>query len=151
MSSQTGEASIPLHETPLAGVTTVVDKKAPVLFGALTIALLVIVLLAGESGDTTFRLGNLHTDSYAEMLLSDALLDPLEESFAAGAPMCSDCAFESWCGADPVFHHATQGSYVGHKAWSAFHRRNKGIFTLLLSRYESDTRARELFRCWANR
>ena len=56
MSSQTGEASIPLEETPLAGVTTVVDKKAPVLFGALTIALLVIVLLAGESGDTTFRL-----------------------------------------------------------------------------------------------
>ena len=107
--------------------------------------------MLAEMGDTTFRLGNLHTDSYAEMLLSDALLDPLEESFAAGAPMCSDCAFESWCGADPVFHHATQGGHVGHKAWSAFHRRNKGIFTLLLSRYESDTRARELFRCWANR
>jgi general nucleoside transport system permease protein len=56
VSSQTGEASIPLDETPLAGVTTVVDKKAPVLFGALTIGLLLIVLLAGESGDTTFRL-----------------------------------------------------------------------------------------------
>lgn len=56
MSSQTGEASIPLEETPIAGVTTVVDKKAPVLFGALTLGLLLIVLLAGESGDTTFRL-----------------------------------------------------------------------------------------------
>jgi general nucleoside transport system permease protein len=56
VSTQTGEASIPLEETPLAGVTTVVDKKAPVLFGALTIGLLLIVLLAAESGDTTFRL-----------------------------------------------------------------------------------------------
>lgn len=56
MSTQTGEASVPLDETPLAGVTTVVDKKAPVLFGGLTIVLLLIVFLAGESGDTTFRL-----------------------------------------------------------------------------------------------
>ncbi len=56
MSSQTGEASIPIHETPLAGVTTVVDRKAPVLFGLLTVVLLLIVGLAGESGDTTFRL-----------------------------------------------------------------------------------------------
>ncbi|MGB0101802.1 MAG: ABC transporter permease, partial [Nocardioides sp.] len=56
MSSHTGEASVPVDETPLAGLTTVVDRKAPILFGALTLGLLLIVLLAGESGDTTFRL-----------------------------------------------------------------------------------------------
>ncbi|GAB3199327.1 ABC transporter permease [Nocardioides hungaricus] len=56
MSSQTGEASIPIHETPLAGVTAVVDRKAPVMLGVLTLGLLLVVLLAGESGDTTFRL-----------------------------------------------------------------------------------------------
>ena len=43
MSTHAGEASIPLEETPLAGVTTVVDRKAPVLFGALTVVLLLIV------------------------------------------------------------------------------------------------------------
>ena len=56
MSTQTGEASIPIHETPLAGVTTVVDRKAPVLFGVLTLGLLLIVALVPESGETTFRL-----------------------------------------------------------------------------------------------
>ncbi len=56
MSTHTGEASVPIDETPLAGVTTVVDRKTPVLFGALTIGLLLIVALAGQSGDTTFRL-----------------------------------------------------------------------------------------------
>ncbi len=56
MSTQTGETSVPLEKTPLAGVTTVVDKKGPVLFGVLTVALLLIVALAGESGETTFRL-----------------------------------------------------------------------------------------------
>jgi His-Xaa-Ser system radical SAM maturase HxsB len=106
--------------------------------------------MLAEMGDTTFKLGNLHENSYAEILLSDALLNPLDESFAFSAPMCTDCAFEPFCGADPVFHHTTQDSFVGHKAESAFCRRNMGVFNLLLERYESDTRAREVFRAWAN-
>lgn len=48
--------SIPLEETRLAGVTTVVDRKAPILLGVLTVALILVVALAPESGDTTFRL-----------------------------------------------------------------------------------------------
>jgi His-Xaa-Ser system radical SAM maturase HxsB len=107
--------------------------------------------MLAEMNDTTFLLGNVHADTYEEILLSDALLTPLEESFTGSVPMCSDCAFESWCGADPVFHHATQQDSVGHKAWSAFHRRNSGMFKLLLGRYESDARARQLFRAWASR
>ena len=105
--------------------------------------------MLAEMDDNTFRLGNLHSDSYDEMLLSEALLTPIEMSFTGSAPMCSDCAFEPWCGADPVFHHTTQGDPVGHKAWSAFCRRNMGVFKLLLDRYESDPRAREIFRSWA--
>ena len=76
-------------------------------------------------------------------MLSDALLDPLEESFALSAPMCSDCAFEPYCGADPVYHHATSGDFVGRKPVSAFCRRNMAIFKLLLERYEIDPYARE--------
>ncbi|MGD9960314.1 ABC transporter permease [Nocardioides sp.] len=45
-----------VEETRLAGVTTVIDKKAPVLFSVLTVGLLLIVALAAQSGDTTFRL-----------------------------------------------------------------------------------------------
>ncbi len=48
--------STTLEETRLAGVTTVVDRKAPILFGVLTVGLLLIVALAPQSGDTTFRL-----------------------------------------------------------------------------------------------
>lgn len=56
MSTTTSEASIPLDETPLAGVTTVIDKKTPVLLSVLTIVLLAIVAIWPEDGDTTFRL-----------------------------------------------------------------------------------------------
>jgi ABC-type uncharacterized transport system permease subunit len=50
------DVSLPIEETPLAGVTTVVDRKPPVLFGVFTVGLALILLLAGVSGDTTFRL-----------------------------------------------------------------------------------------------
>lgn len=107
--------------------------------------------MLAEMGDTTFRLGNVHTDSHSDVFLSDALLAPLEESFALSAPRCTDCAFEPFCGADPTFHHATQNDYVGHKATSAFCRRNMGVFKLLLDRYHGDPFARRLFQQWAGR
>jgi His-Xaa-Ser system radical SAM maturase HxsB len=105
--------------------------------------------MLAEMGDTTFRLGNLHRDSYEEIMLSEALLRPLDESFTQSAPMCQDCAFEPYCGADPTYHHATSGDYLGRKPTSGFHRRNKAIFELLLERYEDNPETRALFQTWA--
>ena len=56
MSTHAPDVSIPLEESRLAGVTTVVDRKAAVMFGLLTVGLLLIAALAAEPGDTTFRL-----------------------------------------------------------------------------------------------
>ncbi len=105
--------------------------------------------MLAEMGDRTFRLGNVNENSWEEIIFSDALLDPLEQSFAYSAPMCNDCAFESYCGADPVYHYATSGDFVGRKAESAFCRRNMGVFDLLLDRYENDSSAREIFLDWS--
>jgi uncharacterized protein len=105
--------------------------------------------MLAEMGDRTFRLGNVHDSSYADIMLSDGLLSPLMESIALSAPMCATCAFEPYCGADPVFHHATAGDFTGHKALSAFCQRNTGLFTLLLRRMRDDPYTRDLLRRWA--
>jgi His-Xaa-Ser system radical SAM maturase HxsB len=105
--------------------------------------------MLAEMGDNTFRLGNVHDTSYADLMLSDSLLRPLTESIALSAPMCVTCAFEPYCGADPVFHHATAGDFTGHKALSAFCRRNMGVFTLLLRKMRDDRYFRELMRRWS--
>ena len=55
--------------------------------------------MLAEMGDRTFRLGNVHGSSYADIMLSDNLLDPLTESITLSAPMCATCAFEPYCGA----------------------------------------------------
>jgi His-Xaa-Ser system radical SAM maturase HxsB len=107
--------------------------------------------MLAEMNDDTFRLGNVHADSYADIMLADALLQPLDESFAYSAPMCNDCAFEPYCGADPVYHYATTGDFVGRKPLSDFCKRNMTIFKLLLERYETDAGARAVFLEWAGR
>ncbi len=107
--------------------------------------------MLAEMGDMTFRMGNVHSNSFDELFLSDALLTPLEESFAASAPMCSECAFQSYCGADPVYHHATQGDFVGCKPLSGFCQKNMALFRMLIERMEQDPEARRIFRRWAAR
>lgn len=105
--------------------------------------------MLAEMGDRAFAIGNVHQNTYEEMYLSDALLDPLEESFAGSAPMCNECAFEPFCGSEPVYHYATQKDYVGHKPSSGFCQRNMAIFRHLIGLMQDDPATREIFRRWA--
>ncbi|MBS1843441.1 MAG: His-Xaa-Ser system radical SAM maturase HxsB [Actinobacteria bacterium] len=107
--------------------------------------------MLAEMGDETFRLGHLEVDTYESIMTSEALLAPLEESFALSAPMCSDCAFETYCGSDPVYHYATSGDFLGRKSESDFCRRNMAIFKHLIDLYENDEFARRTFLSWAGR
>jgi simple sugar transport system permease protein len=56
MSTQASTAEHPHDQEIHLRAVTVVDRKAPVAFSILTIGLALIVGLAGESGDTSFRL-----------------------------------------------------------------------------------------------
>lgn len=104
--------------------------------------------MLAEMGDTTFELGSVLTNSYEEIFLNSKLLDPIEDSFAYSVPMCNDCAFEPYCGADPVFHHAKYNDFVGRKPESEFCNRNMTIFKYLIERMESDSYVKALFRQW---
>jgi len=106
--------------------------------------------MLAEMGDESFRLGNVLTDSYESTMLSDRLLGPLEDSMTTSVPMCSECAFEPYCGADPVFHHAVYGDVVGRKPESAFCTRNMAIFRYLITKMRGDPWTKRLFLSWAN-
>jgi hypothetical protein len=76
--------------------------------------------MLAEMGDNTFELGRVDTDSYRSLVLSDKLVDLVASSLTQCAPECADCVFEPHCGADPVYHHATQRDSVGIKPLSEF-------------------------------
>ncbi|WHZ16623.1 MAG: Arylsulfatase regulator (Fe-S oxidoreductase) [Nitrospira sp.] len=107
--------------------------------------------MLAEMGDTTFRLGHVLKQSYEDIFGAPQLLEPLDASFAQSVPMCTDCAFEPYCGADPVFHHKTFGDFVGRKPESEFCSRNMTIFRFLIERMQSDVFVKRLFRQWATR
>lgn len=104
--------------------------------------------MLAEMGDSKFLLGNVLTNSYEELFLNDALLTPLEESFSYSVPMCNDCAFEDYCGADPVLHYGLHKDFIARKPESQFCNRNMSIFKYLISRMESDPFVKNLFMKW---
>ena len=107
--------------------------------------------MLAEIGDKKFMLGNVLTDSYEQIFIGDTLLETVEDSFTKSTPLCEECAFEDYCGADPVYHYATQGDIIGHKARSGFCSKNMSIFRFLLDLIDKDPETYKIFRRWALR
>jgi His-Xaa-Ser system radical SAM maturase HxsB len=104
--------------------------------------------MLAEMGDRTFELGDVLLDDYASLVLSDKLIDLIGNSLTQCAPQCASCAFEPHCGADPVYHHATQGDPVGIKPLSGFCGRQKGIMGLLIDLLEHSPEDAAILRRW---
>jgi His-Xaa-Ser system radical SAM maturase HxsB len=106
--------------------------------------------MLAEMEDKSFRLGNLQTDSYERVMGGDRLRAITEQSCSETLPGCSECAFMPFCGADPVFHWATQGDLVGHRPTSAFCQKNMGIIRHLFGLLrDGDEITRRLLTSWA--
>jgi uncharacterized protein len=108
--------------------------------------------MLAEMGDFTFRMGNLHTDSYESLFGGTLVRSLVAASCVEALPGCSECAFQTYCGADPVENHATQGSVFGHRPTSSFCNRNMGIIKHLLRLYHGDDPfIPSLFWSWVQR
>lgn len=68
--------------------------------------------MLAEQKDYTFKLGTLN-DSYDDLLFGDKAIEISEIWANESLAGCSECAFQQYCGADPVHNHATQGSMYG--------------------------------------
>jgi uncharacterized protein len=105
--------------------------------------------MLAEMGDRSFRLGNLSANTYEEMFGGPLLRSVTEASVVESIPQCAACAFQTYCGADPVENYATQGSMTGHRPSSAFCRRNmERMKHLLRTYYAADDFTRQLFWSW---
>ena len=106
--------------------------------------------MLAEMKDDSFRLGNVHHDSYRDIFGGPTLRALTEHSVAETLPGCADCAFVPYCGADPTFHWATQGDPIGHRPTSGFCSRNMGIIRLLFDLVRNgDEFTKQLLLSWA--
>ena len=105
--------------------------------------------MLAEMQDKTFRLGSVHANSYDELFRGDVLRSLVRASVNESLPGCSDCPYQLYCGADPVFHHATQGDPIGHRPTSEFCRKNMAIITELFRYIERGERdVMKIFWSW---
>ena len=100
-------------------------------------------------GDHTFELGDVSCDNYGSLILSHKLVALIAASLSQCAPECASCAFEPYCGSDPVYHHATQADPVGIKPLSEFCARQKAILGLLFDLLDGSPEDAAVLRRWA--
>jgi len=104
--------------------------------------------MLAEMGDKRFRLGNLLSDSYENVMLSDDFLSLTSSTMNEGVPGCCDCAFLPYCGSDPVRHYRMQGDVIGNKPTSDFCQKHMELFRYLTSVLIDDPKAAAIFRRW---
>lgn len=69
--------------------------------------------------------------------------------FIAG---CADCAFQSYCGADPVRNYSTQNDMYGFRPTSSFCKKHKAIISYLFYLIQNDyDRVMPIFKQWINK
>jgi uncharacterized protein len=104
--------------------------------------------MLAEMGDKTFELGHVDDATYRSLIMSDKLVSLIGSSLSQCAPECHTCAYESHCGADPVYHHATQGDALGIKPLSGFCTRQKGVADVILDLLENSPDDARILREW---
>jgi His-Xaa-Ser system radical SAM maturase HxsB len=104
--------------------------------------------MLAEMGDKTFELGHVDTADYRSLILSDNLIQLVGTTLSQCAPECVNCVYESHCGADPVYHHATQKDALGIKPLSGFCARQKSVMRTILDLLDKPTEAAVL-RKWS--
>lgn len=107
--------------------------------------------MLAEKGDFTFRLGNVK-DSYNNIFYGKTTLEIARTWSNEALAGCSDCAYQVYCGADPVRNYSTQNDMEGFRPNSLFCKKNKEIiehiFSLLINRNDE---VMPIFKKWINK
>lgn len=105
--------------------------------------------MLAEVGDHKFRLGSVH-DSYEKLFFGEAVDEIAEAWSNEGLAGCSDCAFQAYCGADPVRNWATQHDLHGYRPHSDYCAKNMEIIRHLIDLMSGDKEIERIFRTWVN-
>jgi His-Xaa-Ser system radical SAM maturase HxsB len=104
--------------------------------------------MLAENNDYTFLLGHVQ-DSYKSIFYGKKAKELSNYWSNEALAGCADCALQTYCGADPVYHYATQGDLEGYRPTSGFCQKNMEIIKFLFNLL--DTRGAELmpiFSSW---
>jgi radical SAM protein with 4Fe4S-binding SPASM domain len=107
--------------------------------------------MLAEQKDFTFKLGTVE-DSYNDIFFGKKAQEIAQVSANESLTGCSDCAFQTYCGADPVHNWATQGDMYGYRPTSDFCSKNMEIIRHIIELIDrNEKEVLPIFRSWLNK
>jgi len=99
--------------------------------------------------DNKFLMGNVNKHSYQELFNSGFMHNLISSACLECLPGCSYCAFQPYCGADPVRNYSEQGDIIGHRPSSKVCKKNKAIIGYILELIKrNDEKINKVFWSW---
>ncbi|MDD3012558.1 MAG: His-Xaa-Ser system radical SAM maturase HxsB [Candidatus Gastranaerophilales bacterium] len=107
--------------------------------------------MLASTGNQNFIMGNVHQNSYQELFNSKFMHNLISLSCIECLPECAYCAYQSYCGIDPVRNYSEQGDTIGNRILSESCRKNKEIIKYLFEKIrQNDNRINSIFWSWIN-
>lgn len=106
--------------------------------------------MVDHQGDPIFRVGDVAKDRWADVIDHPTTRACVSASTLDNQPMCQQCAFKPYCGAEPVFHYEMQKSVFGQMPNSAWCVSHMGVFDVVFRKLR-DPKARKVLDKWLER
>lgn len=104
-----------------------------------------------EMGDHTFRLGNVFTSTYADMVQSSVRRTVCASSILETVPNCCDCVYQPYCGTCPVVNYAKSQDIIEKEPRGYRCKIYSGMLDYLFRKFLSDDREIvNILKTWGN-
>lgn len=102
------------------------------------------------SSDNKFLLGNVFDNTRESVFTSPKVEELLSNSIIESEPYCAWCAYQTYCGSDPVRNYFETGKLTGNQSETFLCKKNKAIFDFIFSKLKTkDPFILDLFSAWA--
>ena len=83
--------------------------------------------MLARMGDRHFCLGNVASNSYKEIFSGEFLKNLIKKACVEVTPQCAYCAYQQYCGCDPIRNYLETGNELRNMARTPFCIKHKGI------------------------
>lgn len=105
--------------------------------------------MVAAMGDDMFLVGNVLEDGYHDVVTHPTARALILASSVDALPDCVSCVYKSYCGHQPEYNYATQGSLFGRMRDSNWCRKHKHIFDVLARKLKAaDPEELRIFERW---
>ena len=107
--------------------------------------------MLSESGDDSFKLGDVFTSTYHQLIESPITKALCISSCLETIPGCQECVYNPYCGTCPIYNYVQEGSIFALMPANYKCKINKGIMDFLFNKInDNNEKVMKVFQLWIN-